>query len=112
MEDQLDRSDDVGIAASLDRYGGERVYVAGTQHMDFSDLPLLPPLHRGRITGPIAPERVQTILRGTVVGFFDRELLGKDVREPGFAEVTVERYGAGVGHTASIDNGKSEMPGS
>ena len=94
LEDQLDRADDAGIEPSLERFGGLRLFVAGTQHLDFTDQPLLPPLHRGHFTGPIASARVNAITRATVAGFFDRELRGKDAAVPGFAEVTVESFAA------------------
>jgi len=72
--DQLDRADNTAVESSLTRFGGYRLYIRGTQHMDFSDQPLLPPLRRLEYTGPIEPARIDTILRQTVLGFFDQTL--------------------------------------
>jgi len=73
-EDQLDRADNTAVESSLTRFGGYRLYIRGTQHMDFSDQPLLPPLRRLQYTGPILPTRIDDILRQTVLGFFDQTL--------------------------------------
>ncbi len=94
VDDELDRADNASVDVNLGRYGGLRLYVRGTQHMDFSDQPLLPPLHRGQFTGPIAPRRVDAIVRAAVLEFFDQALRGKaaPALEPGaFPEVAVER---------------------
>jgi dienelactone hydrolase len=72
--DQLDRADIESVDGSLTRFGGDVLYIAGTQHMDFTDQPLLPPLRRPGFTGPIAPARIQTILRTTVLSFFENTL--------------------------------------
>jgi predicted dienelactone hydrolase len=99
LEDQLDRADFAAVDASLNRFGGDRLYIAGTQHLDFSDQPLLPPLRRLAYTGPIAPERIQAILRQTVLEFFDQNLRGRpstllQPRQSQFGELT-------VGHVSS-----------
>jgi dienelactone hydrolase len=73
-EDQLDRADNTAVESSLARYGGYLLYVRGTQHLDFSDQPLLPPLRRLQFTGPIEPARIDDILRQTVLGFFNQTL--------------------------------------
>lgn len=91
IDDQMDRADNAAVDANLLRFGGLRLYVQGAQHMDFSDQPLLPPLHPGHGTGPIAPGRADLIVRQTVLAFFDRVLRGKPAPalEPGaFREVT------------------------
>jgi len=72
--DQLDRADIAAVESSLAHFGGYRLFIRGTQHMDFSDQPLLPPLRRLQFTGPIEPARIDTILRQTVLGFFDQTL--------------------------------------
>jgi predicted dienelactone hydrolase len=99
IDDQMDRADFAAVDAGLEKYGGYRMYIAKTQHMDFTDQPLLPPLHRGSFTGPIAPKEMNTILRTTVVAFFDQSLRGEAGRElePGqtrFPELTVEDWRA------------------
>ncbi|SNS33801.1 Platelet-activating factor acetylhydrolase, isoform II [Granulicella rosea] len=95
VEDQKDRADFAAVDRSFARYGGTRLFVRDTQHLDFSDQPLLPPLHRGHFTGPIAPARVDDILRQTVLAFFDQSLRGKPSKllaDPHavFPEVTAE----------------------
>ena len=97
VDDQMDRADDATVRAGLKADGGYRVYIDGTQHLDFSDQPLLPPLHRGSFTGPIAPAEIQKILREMVVGFFDQTLRGTssavlDPRQKAFKAVKIERW--------------------
>ena len=94
VEGELDRDDNAAVDASLQKYGGLRAYVAGTQHMDFTDQTLVSPWQRLTYTGPIKGDRVRTIVRGMVLGFFDRELTGTG-GVPSFPEVTVERFGGG-----------------
>ena len=91
VEGELDRRDNAAVDGSLARYGGIRAYVAGTQHMDFTDQTLVSPWQRVTYTGPIRGDRIRTIVRGMVLGFFDRELKGAGA-VPEFPEVTVERY--------------------
>ena len=43
IDDQIDRADFDLTESNLRSFGGYRAFVAGTQHMDFSDEPLLPP---------------------------------------------------------------------
>jgi dienelactone hydrolase len=76
-DDQLDRADFAATEASLRRYGGYRLFVAGTQHMDFTDEPLLPPFRRLGYTGPIAPGEDSRILRQIALQFFDQALRGQ-----------------------------------
>jgi dienelactone hydrolase len=73
-QDQLDRADNTAVESSLARFGGYRLFVRDTQHLDFSDQPLLPPLRRLQYTGPIEPMRINDILRQTVLAFFDQTL--------------------------------------
>ena len=90
-EGKLDADDNAAVDGSLARFGGLRAYVAGTQHLDFTDQTLVSPIQRLTYPGPITGERVRTILRGMVVGFFDEELKGTG-GVPGFPEVTVQTY--------------------
>jgi len=98
IPDQLDRADNTAVESSLARFGGYRLYVRDTQHMDFTDQPLLPPLRRLQFTGPIEPARIQTILRQTVLGFFDQTLRNQSsplLNSPStMPEVTTEHYPA------------------
>lgn len=74
VEDIMDRTDEGIVDRNLKQFGGTVLYIAASQHMDFSDQPLLPPLHLGSFTGPIAPVRMQQILRQTMLAFFNKAL--------------------------------------
>jgi dienelactone hydrolase len=91
VEGELDGFDNAAVDGSLRRFGGLRAYVAGTQHLDFTDQTLLSPLRRVTFTGPIAGEQIRTITRGLVLGFFDRNLKGIG-RIPDYPEVRMERW--------------------
>jgi pimeloyl-ACP methyl ester carboxylesterase len=96
IEDQLDRADNTAVESSLARFGGYRLYIRGSQHMDFSDQPLLPPLRRLQYTGPILPSRMDDILRQTVLGFFDQTLRNQPssalTAPSSVPDVTIERW--------------------
>jgi pimeloyl-ACP methyl ester carboxylesterase len=96
IPDQLDRADNAAVESSLTGFGGYRLYVRGTQHLDFSDQPLLPPLRRLQFTGPIEPARIDTILRETVLGFFDQTLHNQPAAilntPSSMPEVTIQHY--------------------
>jgi predicted dienelactone hydrolase len=91
VEGELDRADWAAIDGSLQRFGGLRAYVAGTQHLDFTDQTLVSPLHRITFAGPIKGARIQEITRGLVLGFFDRNLRAQGDL-PAFPEVKLERW--------------------
>lgn len=91
VEGELDGLDNAAVDASLMRYGGYRAFVAGTQHLDFTDQTLVSPVQRLTSTGPIAGERVRTITRGLVLGFFEETLRGKGTM-PAYPEVKMERF--------------------
>jgi len=98
IPDQLDRADIAAVNASFSRFGGYLLYVGGTQHLDFSDQPLLPPLRRLEYTGPIEPARIDAILRQTVLGFFNQTLRNQPsslLNSPSsMPEVTIEHWPA------------------
>jgi hypothetical protein len=53
------------------------ISIAGTEHYDFTDLPLLSPLApRLGLKGPIGGERVITIIDDYLLSFFDQTLKG------------------------------------
>lgn len=98
-EDKMDREDFRLTRESLQRFGGLRLFVAGTQHADFTDQPILQPLENGKNTGPIAPERSQQVLRAILLAFFDQTLRNRSsaLLTPGqsqLPEVRVERWPA------------------
>lgn len=73
-ESRLDAIDNLLVSSSFARYGGTRAYVAGTQHLSFTDQTLVSPFQRLTHTGPLAAARVQSITRELVLGFFDQTL--------------------------------------
>jgi len=89
-EDQLDRADNAAVESSLARFGGYRIYIRGSQHMDFSDQPLLPPLRRLQYTGPIRPACMHEILRQSIRAFFDQTLRNQPADLPTGPDVTIE----------------------
>ena len=74
VDAQLERSDRAALDRSLAQYGGTRLYVAGTQHADFTDQTLVSPIQRLTYTGPLPGPRARAINRGLVLSFFDEVL--------------------------------------
>jgi dienelactone hydrolase len=100
-EGKLDDDDNAAVDRSLARFGGLRAYIAGTQHLDFTDQTLVSPVQRLTFTGPIQGERIRTILRGMVVGFFDANLKGSG-QIPQFPEVRMVTSGFPAGMTTRM----------
>lgn len=97
-ETQLDLYDENVVNSSLKQFGGYRLYIRGTTHEDFTDLPLSSPLRRLSHRGLNAPARMEDMVRSYVLAFFDQELkgknsplLGRDKASP-FGEVTFESW--------------------
>jgi predicted dienelactone hydrolase len=76
-EAELDVSDARQIDSSLQQYGGYKLYVNETSHMDFTDHSLVSPWRNWTERGHIAPSQIQTILREYVLAFFDKTLHGE-----------------------------------
>ena len=76
-ESELDMVDMKQIDSSLRRWGGYKLYIDGTSHMDFTDHSLILPWRNWRDRGHISPERIQTIVRAYVLDFFDKTLRGE-----------------------------------
>jgi hypothetical protein len=76
-EAELDVSDARQIDSSLQQYGGYKLYVNGTSHMDFTDHSLVSPWRNWTERGHIAPSQIQTIVRAYVLSFFDKTLRGE-----------------------------------
>jgi len=91
VEGALNTADSVAVNGSLKEYGGLRAYVAGAQHLDFTDQTLFSPLRSLTFTGPIKGERIREITRGLVLGFFDQTLKAKG-QIPTYPEVKVEHW--------------------
>ena len=91
VDAQVDAADNAVVDGSLAEYGGLRAYVAGTQHLDFTDQTLVSPVRRLTATGPIQGERIREITRGLVLGFFDQQLKGEG-SIPSYPEVNVLHF--------------------
>jgi dienelactone hydrolase len=97
-EAELDVTDEQQIDSSLKQYGGSKLYVAGTSHMDFTDHPLVLPWRKWRESNHIAAARIQTIVRAYVLAFFDQTVRGKkpELLQSGnsspFPEVQIEQF--------------------
>jgi hypothetical protein len=53
--------------------------IKGTEHHDFSSLPMLTPIASGiGLKGPISGERVLSLINDYTVAFFDQYLLGEE----------------------------------
>ena len=95
-ESELDTSDMKQVDASLERYGGYKVYVKNTTHMDFTDHSMVSPWRNWTQRGHISPAQIQTIVRSYVLAFFDATLkdenppLLRDGAESPFRETRVE----------------------
>jgi dienelactone hydrolase len=100
VEAELDTYDMNLVDANLKQFGGYKLYIAGAQHMDFTDQSLYSPWGKLTETGPIPPARMHEILREYVLGFFDQTIRGKDstLLQSGnaspFREVRFERWTA------------------
>jgi len=97
-EADLDVNDMKQIDASLKQYGGYKLYVDGTSHMDFTDHSLVSPWRNWTQRGHISPARIQTIVRAYVLAFFDETLRGEKpaLLQSGdsspFREVQIEQF--------------------
>jgi predicted dienelactone hydrolase len=95
---ELNASDENEVAASLKQYGGYKLYVSGTSHMDFTDNPLINPSRRWGQPGHISAAEIQSIVRSYVLAFFDETIRGEKsgLLNPGssnrFHEVQLEQW--------------------
>jgi dienelactone hydrolase len=95
---ELNASDESEVAASLKQYGGYKLYVSGTSHMDFTDNPLINPSRRWGQPGHISAVEIQSIVRSYVLAFFDETIRGENpnLLKPGsssrFHEVQLEQW--------------------
>ena len=97
-EAELDVSDAREIDSTLQEYGGYKLYVNDTSHMDFTDHSLVSPWRNWTERGHITPSQIQTIVRAYVLAFFDKTLRGKTpaLLQSGdlspFPEVQIEQF--------------------
>jgi dienelactone hydrolase len=97
-EAELDATDRNVVDVSLRQFGGYKVSISNTSHMDFTDHPLVSPLRRWTQPSHILPARIETIVRVYVLAFFDQTvretrpaLLESGTSSP-FREVTIEHW--------------------
>ena len=81
-EARLEQVDYSQLAANLQARGGIRVTIAGTAHMNFTDVALRSPLRRFSGGGSIDARRAQEIIQAYVVEFFSRYLSSTQPRPP------------------------------
>jgi dienelactone hydrolase len=97
-EAELDVSDAQEINSALQKYGGYKLYVNDTSHMDFTDHSLVSPWRNWTERGHIAPSQIQTIVRAYVLAFFDKTLhdekpaLLQSGDSSPFPEVQIEQF--------------------
>jgi dienelactone hydrolase len=96
-EAMLDQVDFPNQEANMKALGGIHVTIAGTAHLNFTDLALRSPLRRFSDGGSIDARRAQQIIQTFVVEFFSRYLLAAQPPPlttgwPQFPEVHVETW--------------------
>lgn len=74
---QFSAQDYSQVTDSLRQYGGWLLFVAGTNHVDFSDRSLFSHLRRFTGGGTLPAERTHTILNAYTLAFFEHTLKGK-----------------------------------
>ncbi|WP_158941506.1 hypothetical protein [Granulicella sp. S190] len=75
-EAELNAVDQKEVEDSLKQFGGYKVSISNTSHMDFTDHPLVSPWRRWTRPGHILPARIHTIVRTYVLAFFDQTIRG------------------------------------
>lgn len=97
-EAELDATDRNEVDTSLRQFGGYKVSISNTAHMDFTDHPLITPWRRWTQPDHILPSRIETIVRAYVLAFFDQTiretkpaLLESGASSP-FREVKIEHW--------------------
>ncbi len=97
-EAELDTTDRNEVDASLRQFGGYKVSISNTSHMDFTDHPLVSPWRRWTQPGHISPARIETIVRAYVLAFFDQTVRGANPpllqsgRSSPYHEVQIEHW--------------------
>lgn len=97
-EAELDATDRNVVDTSLRQFGGYKVSISNTSHMDFTDHPLVSPWRRWTQPSHISPGRIETIVRAYALAFFDQTirerkptLLESGTSSP-FREVKIEHW--------------------
>jgi len=114
-EAELDTTDRNEVDASLRQFGGYKVSISNTSHMDFTDHPLVSPWRSWVRPGHISPSRIQTIVRAYVLAFFDQTIRGANpsLLQSGapspFREVQIQHWSP-ESKAASIETLKPPLP--
>jgi dienelactone hydrolase len=108
-EAELDTTDRNEVDASLRQFGGYKVSISNTSHMDFTDHPLVSPWRKWTQRGHISSARIETIVRAYVLAFFDQtvrgakpSLLQSGTSSP-FHEVQIEHWNPESKAAASVE---------
>jgi predicted dienelactone hydrolase len=75
-EAELNATDRNEVDTSLRQFGGYKLFINNTAHMDFTDHPLVTPWRRWTQPNHILPSRIETIVRAYVLAFFDQTIRG------------------------------------
>jgi dienelactone hydrolase len=103
-DDRLDKAlgtyDFGRLDESLRRFGGYVLFVAGANHEDFSDQPLMSPLRRISQAGTLPATQTHAIVRAYVLAFFDKTLQGQatpllDGNSAPYSAATFEKWTPG-----------------
>jgi dienelactone hydrolase len=112
-EAELDTIDSNEVEANLKQFGGYKLSISNTAHMDFTDHPLVSPWRSWIRPRHISPARIQTIVRAYVLAFFDQtvrganpSLLQSGTSSP-YQEVQIEHWSPGIKPAASIESPKN-----
>lgn len=94
---QFSAQDYAHVTDSMRQYGGLILFVAGTNHVDFSDRSLFSPLTRLTGGGTLAPKRAHAIVNAYTLAFFTQTL--KETSQPllekgrnPYPEVELQRF--------------------
>ena len=94
---QFSAMDYAHVLESMHQYGGWLLFVAGTNHVDFSDRSLFSPLARLTGGGTLSPKRAHAIVNAYTLAFFTQTLKGtaQPLLEKGgnpYPEVQLQRF--------------------
>jgi predicted dienelactone hydrolase len=76
---QFSADDYSHVTCSLQQYGGWLLFVAGTNHVDFSDRSLFSHVRRFTGGGTLSPARTHAIVNAYTLAFFEQTLQGRNM---------------------------------
>jgi dienelactone hydrolase len=116
-EAELDTTDSNEVDENLKQFGGYKVSISNTSHMDFTDHPLVNPWRNWLRPGHISPARIEIIVRAYVLAFFDQTMRGANASllqsgtSSPYHEVQIEHWSPeSKPASASIEPIKSTTP--